>query len=165
VALRSTFDTTIDRVVTPIGRTLAGLGMTPNVLTTTGLVLTAIGSGFVVVDQPVLGGWILVFGGLMDTFDGAVARAASRSTPFGGFLDSVTDRVSDGIILGAVAFWQADNPRLFALTVVALVAAQVTSYVRARAEAIDLDCSIGILERAERAILLMACGCWPSGDW
>lgn len=160
MALRSTFDTTITRVVTPIGRGLAGIGLSPNVLTTLGLVLTLVGSGFVVAGEPVLGGWVLVFGGLMDTFDGAVARAASRSTPFGGFIDSVTDRVSDGVILGAVAWWQSDSPRLFALTVVALVAAQVISYVRARAEAIDLDCSIGILERAERAILLMAGLIW-----
>jgi hypothetical protein len=59
------------------------------------------------------------------------------------------------VILGGIAWWLRDQPRLFALAVVALVAAQVTSYVRAKAEAIDLDCSVGILERAERAILLM----------
>ncbi len=78
------------------------------------------------------------------------------STPFGGFYDSVTDRLADGIILGGVAWWVADAPRLFLLTIAALVAAEVTSYVRAKAEAIDLTCSIGVLERAERAILLMA---------
>ena len=155
MALRSHFDTSITTLVSPMGRGLARLGVTPNTLTTLGLVLTAIGGGFVVADQPVIGGWVLVFGGLMDTLDGAVARAGNNSTPFGAFFDSVSDRVSDGIILASVAFWLRDQPRLFALTITALVAAQVTSYVRAKAESIDLDCSIGILERAERAIMLM----------
>ncbi len=155
MALRGTFDTTISRVTTPIGHGLARLGLTPNTLTTLGLVLTAVGAGFVVLDQPIIGGVILVVGGLMDTFDGAVARATASSTPFGGFYDSVVDRLSDGIILAATAFWLRDMPRQLSLTLVALVAAQVISYVRARAESIDLDCSIGIMERAERAILLM----------
>jgi hypothetical protein len=91
----------------------------------------------------------------MDLFDGAVARAANRSTPFGGFYDSVSDRISDGVILAAVAWWVADQPRLFVLAATALVGAEVTSYVRAKAESIDLVCSVGILERAERAVLLV----------
>lgn len=155
VALRARFDTTIDAVVSPMGRGLARLGVTPNALTTMGLVLTGVAAGLVVAGEPVIGGWALVLGGLMDTLDGAVARADNRSTPFGAFYDSVSDRLSDGIILAGVAFWLRDQPRLFALTITALVAAQVTSYVRAKAEAIDLECQIGILERAERAIILM----------
>lgn len=155
MALRSRLDTPIKAVVSPAGRGLARLGLTPNVLTTMGLVLTAVGSGLVVAGMPVAGGWVLVSGGLMDTFDGAVARATSRSTPFGAFYDSVSDRLSDGMILAAMAFWLRDQTRLMALTLVSLVAAQVISYVRAKAEAIDLDCSIGIMERAERAVLVM----------
>jgi hypothetical protein len=91
----------------------------------------------------------------MDTFDGAVARASGRSTPFGGFYDSVSDRISDGLILAGIAWYVVDRPRLLLVTLAALVAAQVTSYVRARAESIDLECEVGILERAERAMLLM----------
>lgn len=156
MALRSTFDRSITAVVSPIGRGIARAGVSPNALTTLGLILTATGAGLVVAGHPTAGGWVLVAGGLMDTFDGAVARATAKSTPFGAFYDSVTDRLSDGIILGAIAWWLRPNTRLFALTVVALISAQVISYVRARAESIDLNCSIGILERAERAILLMA---------
>ncbi|MDX1620915.1 MAG: CDP-alcohol phosphatidyltransferase family protein, partial [Nitriliruptorales bacterium] len=131
-------------------------GVSPNVQTTLGLLFTRAAAALVVTRRIVLGGWVLVAGGLMDTFDGAVARAKNRSTPFGGFYDSISDRISDGVILSAIAFAVRDDPRLFALSVVALVAAQVTSYVRARAEAIDLTCDIGLMERAERAILLMA---------
>lgn len=156
MALRSNFSNGINRIVGPVGEGIARTGVTPNVLTTLGLVLTTAGAWVVATGRPVAAGWLLVAGGLMDTFDGAVARARNRSTPFGGFYDSVSDRLSDGIILVGVAWWVADQPLLFLLTMTALVAAQVTSYVRAKAEAIDLSCSIGVLERAERAILLMA---------
>ena len=156
MALRSNFSEGINRVVGPIGGVLARTGITPNWLTTLGLLLTIAAAVLVGTGRPLVAGWVLVFGGLMDTFDGAVARARNASTPFGGFYDSVTDRLADGIILGGIAWWVVDRPRLFLLTVVALVAAEVTSYVRAKAEAIDLSCDIGVLERAERAILLMA---------
>lgn len=156
MTVRSRFPEYVEAVTSPIGRGIARTGITPNALTTTGLVLTGIAAWFVANGEPVIGGSILVAGGLMDAFDGAVARASGRATPFGGFLDSVVDRISDGVILAAVAWWVADQPRVFALAVTALVAAEVTSYVRAKAEAIDLDCSVGILERAERAVLLMA---------
>lgn len=155
MAIRSRFPDYVEAVVGPIGRTLARTGITPNWLTTFGLLLTAAAAVAVGTGDPVLGGWILVAGGLMDLFDGAVARATGRSTPFGGFYDSVTDRISDGLILGGIAWWLSDQPRLFILAIVALVGAEVTSYVRAKAESIDLSCSIGILERAERAVLLM----------
>jgi phosphatidylglycerophosphate synthase len=156
VALRSRFPEYVTAVTTPVGRGVARTGISPNTLTTMGIVFTVIATWFVAIGEPVIGGWILVAGGLMDLFDGAVARATNRATPFGSFYDSVSDRVSDGVILAGIAWWLRDNPRLFLLAVVALVGAQLTSYVRAKAEAIDLDCSVGIMERAERAILLMA---------
>lgn len=155
MALRSQFPQYVEAVTGPIGRGLARTPVTPNVLTTLGLVLTGVATWQVASGSFVIGGWVLVAGGLMDTFDGSVARASGRSTPFGSFYDSVSDRISDGLILGGLAWVLRDEPRLFALTVVALVAAEVTSYVRAKAEAIDLVCSVGIMERAERAILLM----------
>lgn len=155
MALRSRFPTYVDAVTAPVGRGIARTRVTPNWLTTMGMLFTAAAMVAVALGEPLIGGFVLIAGGLMDTFDGAVARATGRSTPFGGFYDSVSDRVSDGLILGGMAFWLRDEPRLFALAVVALVGAEVTSYVRAKAEAIDLDCSVGILERAERAMLLI----------
>jgi CDP-diacylglycerol---glycerol-3-phosphate 3-phosphatidyltransferase len=155
VALRTRFPRYVDALTAPAGRVLARARVSPNQLTTAGLVLTGVAAWLVATGRPFAGGLVLVGGGLMDTFDGAVARASGRSTPFGSFYDSVSDRISDGLILGALAWWVRDEPRLFALAVIALVAAEVTSYVRAKAEAIDLDCSVGMLERAERAILLI----------
>lgn len=155
MGLRASFPRHIERLTTPIGRGIARTGLKPNHITTLGLVLTTVAAVLVATQRPVLGGWVLVAGGLMDTFDGAVARARATSTPYGAFFDSVSDRLSDGIILIGLAWWLRPDAALFGLVLVALVASQVTSYVRAKAEAIDLDCSVGLLERAERAILLM----------
>jgi CDP-diacylglycerol---glycerol-3-phosphate 3-phosphatidyltransferase len=155
VAIRSRFPEHVEAVTAPIGRGLGRVGLNANALTTVGLLLTAAATWAVANGHPVAGAWLLVAGGLMDVLDGAVARGTNRATPFGGFYDSVTDRVADGMILGGLAWWLSSEPRLFALAIIALIAAEVTSYVRARAEAIDLSCHIGILERAERAVLLM----------
>ena len=155
MALRSRFPGYVDAVTTPLGRAVARTGATPNVLTTLGIVLTAAAAGLVGAGELVIGGWILLAGGLMDTLDGAVARATGRSTPFGGFYDSVSDRISDGLIFAGLAWALRGDARLFILVLVALVSSSVTSYVRAKAEGIDLECSVGILERAERAILLI----------
>ncbi len=155
MGVKSNFGQTIDSMARPFGKAFAAVGITPNQITTMGIVLTGVATWFVANDEPFIAGWILVAGGLMDTFDGATARAGGRSTPFGGFYDSVSDRISDGIILAGIAWWVGDQPRLFVLTMMALVAAQVTSYIRAKAEAIDLTCSVGVMERAERAIVLM----------
>ncbi len=155
VALRAHFPGSVDRLTLPLGRQVARTGITPNVLTTLGLLLAAAAAGFVAIGRPLVGGALLVAGGMMDVLDGAVARATRRATAFGTFYDSVSDRIADGLVLGSVAWWVRDHPRLFVLTIVALVAAEVTSYVRAKAEAIDLDCSVGLLERAERAMLLV----------
>ncbi len=155
MGVKSNFGQTIDTIVRPFGRAFAAVGITPNAITTMGIALTGVATWLVAVGRPVEAGWVLVFGGLMDTFDGATARAVGKSSPFGGFYDSVSDRISDGLILAGVAWWVRDDPRLFSLVAVALVASQVTSYIRAKAEAIDLSCSVGVMERAERAIVLM----------
>jgi CDP-diacylglycerol--glycerol-3-phosphate 3-phosphatidyltransferase len=155
MTIRSRRPDLVARLADPVGRRLARLGVRPNTLTSLGLVLTGAAALVVALGGPVLGGLLLIAGGLMDMFDGSVARASGTSTPFGGFYDSVSDRISDGMILAGIAFAVADRPRLLALTLVSLVLAEVTSYVRARAESIDLECEVGLLERAERAMLLI----------
>jgi CDP-diacylglycerol---glycerol-3-phosphate 3-phosphatidyltransferase len=155
VALRARFPTAVEAVTGPLGRGLGRTGISPNALTTLGIVLTAVAAVLVATDRWLLAGLALVAGGMMDALDGAVARATERSTPFGGFYDSVSDRISDGVILGGIAWAVRDEPRLLALALVALVAAELTSYVRAKAEAIDLECTVGILERGERAMAIM----------
>lgn len=160
MAIRSKFPRTVVAITAPAGRAVARTGISPNQLTTLGLLLTAVAAWLISGGRYVSAGAVLFVGGAMDALDGAVARATQRSTPFGSFYDSVADRVSDGLLLGGLAWALREQPRLLLLAVVALVAAEVTSYVRARAEAIDLDCSVGILERAERALLLIVGLLW-----
>lgn len=156
VAIRAHLDHSINRAVGPVGRLLARVGLTANVLTALGLGVTGLAAAFVVLGHPLVAGNLLIAAVLLDVFDGAVARAHGTSSPAGGFLDSVTDRVADGVIVGALAWWVRDDPRLFALAVTALVTAQVTSYIRAKAESLGATCRVGLLERAERSVLLIA---------
>jgi CDP-diacylglycerol--glycerol-3-phosphate 3-phosphatidyltransferase len=155
MALRARFEGPIAALVGPLGRGLARLGVGPNTLTTIGLILTTASAVVIASGRPVLGAAVLFVGGSMDALDGTVARVSGRSTPFGGFYDSVSDRISDGVVLAGVAWWVADRPRLLLLTLASLVLAEVTSYVRARAESIDLTCEVGLIERAERGILML----------
>jgi len=138
-----------------MGPLVAKIGISPNQLTTLGLLLTGAAALAVANSQFVLGGWLLFAGGAMDLLDGSVARATGRSTPFGSFYDSVSDRIADAMIFSGLALAFNTQPRLFVLILVALVASFVTSYVRAKAEAIDLACTVGMLERGERAVLLI----------
>lgn len=145
-----------DGVVRPAGVALDALGLTPNAVTALGFVLTSIAAGLLVAGRPVVAGWVLVAGGLADAFDGALARVQGGGTVAGAFFDSVTDRLSDGVILAAVAWSVAGDALLFSLAAVALVTAEVTSYIRAKAESLGQECRVGLVERAERAIALMA---------
>lgn len=155
MALRARFPDLVASVVGPLGRGLARLGVRPNTLTTVGLLLTVCSAFIIGSGRPLLGALVLFIGGSMDALDGTVARATGSSTPFGAFYDSVSDRISDGVVLAGVAWWVADRPRLLLLTLASLVLAEVTSYVRARAESIDLTCEVGVIERAERGILML----------
>jgi CDP-diacylglycerol--glycerol-3-phosphate 3-phosphatidyltransferase len=105
-----------------------------------------------------LGGVAFVLGSVMDTLDGRYSRMSGKGTPFGAFLDSTLDRVEEGIVLMAVAGWFAANGNEFA--VVAVVAAVLfslmVSYTRARAEALGVECKVGIATRAVRVVILSA---------
>ena len=155
MTIRSRYPDVAAAIVGPFGRGLARLGVGPNLLTTIGLLLTASSAVAIALDARLLGAGLLFIGGSMDALDGTVARTTGRSTPFGGFYDSVSDRLSDGMVLAGVAWAVSDRPQLLGLALAALVLAEVTSYVRARAESIDLECSVGVLERAERGILVL----------
>ena len=145
-----------DRLVVPIAKVMVRLGATPNWLTFAGLVLTVVGVVVLLLGQPLAGALVMALGAVTDAFDGAVARLRGSSGPFGAFYDSVTDRVSDAVIFGAAAWLVRDDPLLFSIAIVAMGAAQLTSYIRAKAESLGWDATVGLLERAERVIILIA---------
>jgi len=156
VALNAYARSATDRVVLPIARALVRAGATANWLTFAGVVGTVLGTAVVLSGRAVLGALVLVVACAVDAFDGSVARLRGSSSAFGAFYDSVADRISDAVIFGGVAWLVRDDPLSFTLAIVALSTALVTSYVRAKAESLGWDATVGLVERPERLILIIA---------
>lgn len=125
-------------------------------LTGIGVALSAVASWRIADGAFLAGGLILTAGGCLDFCDGAVARVRGTASRFGAFLDSVTDRVSDALVFSAFLwyFFRAGNERVAIVALAAYGGGVLTSYIRAKAESLGYDCKVGILERAERLILL-----------
>jgi len=148
------------RSVTSLTRTR----VTPNTLTACGVALCLTASVLVLFEDrnEVLFYWlaavVFVIGSLLDILDGALARAGGKSTPFGAFLDSTTDRVSESFMLAAIAYVLASHHHsVFVVVVVGAVAGSLlVSYTRARAEALGLRGDVGIGSRAERVVVITA---------
>lgn len=146
----------VDRRTAPIGERLRRSGVSANQLTALGLAVAA-GAAFAIGTGHLLVGLVLVIASsLPDLFDGPVAKAAGTSSPRGAFLDSVADRVSDSLVLGGVAWYLATSghPRQAMLALAVLMAASVVSYERAKAESLGFVARGGVMERAERIIVL-----------
>jgi CDP-diacylglycerol---glycerol-3-phosphate 3-phosphatidyltransferase len=144
-----------NRLTEPVGRGLARAGVNANVLTLAGLVVTLAGVAVIVTGEVRWGAVVVAVGTLADMFDGAVARVRGTAGPFGAFVDSVTDRVSDAALLGAAAWLVRDDALLFFVALTALAGAQLTSYIRAKAESLGWNATVGIFERAERVVILV----------
>jgi phosphatidylglycerophosphate synthase len=148
------FRDTIDKVALPVGRSIGKTGVSPNLVTVSGTVLVGIGCFLVIREQHVLGASIILAGGLFDLIDGAIAKSMKAETKKGAFLDSTTDRLSDGMVFATVVWIMVDNPLGLALALVAMVLGFLVSYIKARAEALGFSSDVGIAERAERVSLI-----------
>ncbi|MEU7477691.1 phosphatidylinositol phosphate synthase [Lentzea sp. NPDC042327] len=147
----------VSRVTDPIGAWLLARGLTPNVVTVVGTVgAVASALWFIPRGQLFLGSALVAFFVLLDLIDGAMARAAGP-TKFGAVLDATCDRIADGALFAALTWYALDSGARWtaAAGFVCLVAAQVISYVKARAEATGLSADGGIAERAERFIVAL----------
>ena len=130
--------------------------LTPNAISLTGLALNVVAAVLVYNDEYFLGGIAFIVGSVMDTLDGRYSRMSGKGTQFGAFLDSTLDRVSEGIVLSAVAAQFAESGDDFAVaaTVIAVLASVMVSYTRARAEALGVTGDVGIAPRAVRVVIL-----------
>jgi CDP-diacylglycerol---glycerol-3-phosphate 3-phosphatidyltransferase len=155
LAINAYARTIADRVLVPIARVLVRMGATANWMTFFGMALTLLGAGFIVAGAVRTGVLVVAVGGIVDALDGSVARVRGTSSAFGAFYDSVVDRVADVAVFGATAWLVRDDPLLFGLTLVGLGAAQVTSYMRAKAESLGWRATVGVIERAERLLILL----------
>jgi CDP-diacylglycerol--glycerol-3-phosphate 3-phosphatidyltransferase len=128
----------------------------PNFFTIMGFFATLIAALFILKELWVAAGLMIILSGLFDLFDGVVARKLGRVTLLGGFLDSVLDRYSDLLLLLALLIYylKHENSGLVTLTFVVAIGTVLIPYVRAKAESIQIPCTIGLMERAERIILL-----------
>jgi CDP-diacylglycerol--glycerol-3-phosphate 3-phosphatidyltransferase len=130
--------------------------LTPNTISITGLALNVLAAVLVWEQLFFLGGIAFIVGSIMDTLDGRYSRMSGKGTPFGAFLDSTLDRVEEGIVLTAVAGYFAlhGNRAAAAGVVVAVLASLMVSYTRARAEALGVECKVGIATRPVRVVIL-----------
>jgi len=137
-------------------KTLFGEQGNPNLFTLFGFLSTLIASFFIIKEIWLLAGFAIILSGLFDLFDGVVARKLGKVTVFGGFLDSVLDRYSDLLLLLAflIYYLKRGDSSLVVLTSLVSIGTSLIPYIRAKAEAIQIPCNIGLMERAERIILL-----------
>lgn len=132
--------------------------LTPNAISMVGLVGNLIAAVLILEHHFVLAGVAFIAGSLCDMLDGRYSRMSGKGTPFGAFLDSTLDRVEEGVVLAAVAAWfaQEGNDLAVGATVLAVVGSYMVSYTRARAEALGVECKVGIASRAVRVVILSA---------
>jgi CDP-diacylglycerol--glycerol-3-phosphate 3-phosphatidyltransferase len=132
--------------------------LTPNAISLTGFVLCVVAAVLVWEEMWVLGGLAFIVGSVCDTLDGRYSRMSGKGSPFGAFLDSTLDRIEEGVVLTAVARYfstQGDDVAVAAV-VVAVLASLMVSYTRARAEALGVECKVGIADRPVRVVILSA---------
>jgi CDP-diacylglycerol--glycerol-3-phosphate 3-phosphatidyltransferase len=153
--LRKTFKNVLD----PIAGFLNQMGLMPNTVTIIGLVFNAIGAAFLATGHITVGGIIILVVGPIDALDGAMARLRGMPSNFGGFVDSVTDRYSELVILlGLMVYYvRVENWLACILIYLSAMGSVLVSYIRARAQAAGLDTKVGIFTRVERFLVLAPC--------
>ena len=132
--------------------------MTPNAISLTGFILNVVAAVLVVERLFFLAGVAFIVGSVMDTLDGRYSRMSGKGTLFGAFLDSTLDRVEEGVVLTAVAWYFAKTGDEIAAAgcVVAVLGSLMVSYTRARAEALGVECKVGLATRPVRVVILSA---------
>lgn len=146
----------VNRGLDPLGANLRRAGFSADMLTVCGIAFAAtaaitIGAGYLT-----LGFVFLVLTGIPDALDGAVAKASGTSSTRGAFFDSVSDRLTDALLFGGIAWYLADERggRWPLLAMAVMGSAMLISYQRAKAESLGFDAKGGLMERAERFIVL-----------
>jgi CDP-diacylglycerol--glycerol-3-phosphate 3-phosphatidyltransferase len=159
----------INRIAQPVGRAVGRSGISANAITVAGLVLVTVGTVmFAGFHSLYFGAVVVGIGGITDMVDGAVAKATGTESSFGAFLDSTTDRLSDGVLFSGIVWFLIHHPSTgtntlgippsiaILLGLAVLVLGFLTSYIKGRAEAMGYTCNVGVAERGER-VFIAAC--------
>jgi len=142
----------------PFAQSIGNLGVSPNAITVFGFILALVAGVLIATENLITAAAVYLLSGLCDTFDGIVARITGKKSRLGAFLDSFLDRYADFFPLAGVASlaFKHQDQLLFTLTLLAIAGSFATSYARARAEALGVECKVGIMERPERFVVLLA---------
>lgn len=166
--IRNLIQKTVYVIIDPMVKAAVKVGITPNVVTTMGMLGNAAGAALLVyaalyadVNDYSWIGWsgvIIIISSLMDMVDGYMARTCSMCSTFGAFYDSVLDRYCELLTLSGLAFYlmHTGHPWAAVVTLCSLIGSIMVSYVRARAEGLDIECKVGLMQRPERVVLTIA---------
>lgn len=144
-------------VSVPVARTLVAIGITPDMLTVIGFAGNVGVAVLIAQGKLTLGGVILLLSGFFDSLDGAAARLLNRKDRSGALLDSVVDRYSESVVFLGILVYFFDGGHLIGLTstFLAIIGSLLVSYIRARAEGLNVECRVGLMQRGERIFLLV----------
>lgn len=141
-------------LISPIERAFVALGVSPDVFNFAGAFMGLLAGVAFVRGALAVAGWCILLGGLADIFDGRIARARGISSPYGEFLDSMLDRFAETFAFMGVAVYFAPSTWAVLATALALGASLMVSYARAKGAMVGVDCRGGVMQRAERLVLL-----------
>lgn len=144
------------RAFDPLARALLRAGVSPDAVTVAGTLGVLVGAGLATQGWFIPAVVVVTLSALTDVVDGTMARILGRTSRFGALLDSTMDRVADGAVFAAVAYWLAVTGDRwgFVAALICLVAGQLVSYVKARAEGLGMTCDVGLIERFERLVIV-----------
>ena len=147
------------QLLQPLVRLLSAMRVRPDALTHLGWTLAVASAVLFGLGQVRVAGAVMLLAGLFDALDGAVARESDQMSDFGAFLDSTMDRFSESAIFVGILFFYASAGHPYGVLIagVAMTFSLLTSYSRARAEALGIRCEVGLLERAGRVLILSLC--------
>jgi len=150
------FRVPVDRAVKPLGNRLKRTGLTPDHLTVVGIVVGVGAAVAIAFGQLLLGLALVILAALPDLLDGALAKASNAASQRGAFFDSTIDRLTDAVLLGGVGWYLASeqSSHMVMLPFAVMAVSSIISYQRAKAESLGLDAKGGLMERAERIVLL-----------
>lgn len=164
-SLRNGIQQFVYKVIAPGVRMVVKIGITPNIVTTLGMLGNAIGAGMLIYaamtgnssDYSMIGwaGVVIIVSSTMDMVDGYMARTANMCSTFGAFYDSVLDRYCELLTLSGIAFYLMQTGRAWGAVIVffSLIGSIMVSYVRARAEGLGIECKVGLMQRPERVVI------------
>ena len=159
------------RIIAPLGKFLAKLGVHPNILSITGFALSVVAGIIYSAGSFFWAAWVVVLAGTCDALDGQIARRTNKTSSFGAFFDSTLDRYSDMFLFVGLAYYfsggvvpvglpdpgigRVTSPWTVVIIILAIVGSFMVSYTRARAEGLGLECKKGMMQRPERITLLV----------